>query len=113
MKNQIIINSGVNELNFYLSNQYGTYYLFTQPYTPGVYDYFRSGRSENEIRSFRNWNRNPRLDKTIEKLPMYIRFVMREYVMEDMEAERARRVCRSTRASREERWEAYEGREAA
>lgn len=113
MKNQVIIKSGVNTLNFYLTNQYGTYYMFTQAYTPGVYDYFRRGRSENEIRSFRNWNQNPRVDKTIEKLPGYIRYVMREYVMEDMEAQRSRREERRSRSSREAYREEYAEREAA
>ena len=85
MKNRIIINSGCDVMNFYLENEYGTYYLFTQKYTPGVYNYFRNGRRESEIRAFRGWEKNPRLDKTIEKLPMYVKYVMREYVAKDME----------------------------
>lgn len=85
MKNRIIINSGRNVLNFYLVNKAGTYYLFTQKYTPGVYAYFENGRAENELRSFRDWNKNPRLDKTIEKIPMYVNYVMREYVLAEPE----------------------------
>lgn len=84
MKNRIIIESGRDCLNFYLVNKCGTYYMFTQKYTPGVYDYFRDGRAEREIRAFRNWRKNPRLDKTIEKLPMYVDYVMREFVAEDL-----------------------------
>lgn len=87
MKNRIIINSGADVLNFYLVNQYGTYYLFTQRYSRGVFEYFRFGKSENEIRSFRRWEKNPRLNKTIEKLPSYIRYVMREYVEPDRQAQ--------------------------
>ena len=78
MKNRITIKSGVDVLNFYLVNKHGSFYLFTQDYTPGVYKYFRDGRSEQEIRSFEKWDDNPRLDKTIERLPGQIDYVMRE-----------------------------------
>lgn len=47
-------------------------------YTKGVYDYFRRGRSERELHEYKQWNKNPRLDKTIEKIPMYTQYVLRE-----------------------------------
>lgn len=77
MKKRIIIISKNNKLDFYLLVSGKTkLYLFTQAYSKGVYQYFRHGRSENEIRNYKRWGRNPRLDKTIEKLPMYIRYVI-------------------------------------
>ena len=54
------------------------FFLFTQNFTKGVYEYFKNGRDENELRAFRKWGRNPRLDKTIEKIPMYVRFALKE-----------------------------------
>ena len=78
MKNKIIVRKGKNKLDFYLLSNSEKFYLFTQCYTKGVYNYFRSGRSENEIRSYKKWDRNLRLDKTIEKLPMYIQYVLCE-----------------------------------
>lgn len=108
MKNRITIKSGVDVLNFYLVNQYGSYYLFTQKYTRGVYEYFRDGRSENEVRSFRDWELNPRLDKTIEKLPMYIRFVMKEYVAADREAARRAESSRTKRIRQQESYKDWE-----
>ena len=78
MKNKIIVRKGNNKLNFYLLSKTGRFYLFTQDYSKGVYHYFRNGKSENELRSYRQWDKNPRLDKTIEKLPMYIHYVLNE-----------------------------------
>ena len=66
------------KLNFYLVKEGKTLYLFTQNYTRGVYDFFKYGRSANELRQFKNWRKNPRLDKTIEKIPIYRAYVMRE-----------------------------------
>lgn len=66
------------KLDFYLVTGGKTIYLFTQDYTKGVYDFFKSGRSSNELRQFKNWRKNPRLDKTIEKIPIYRAYVMRE-----------------------------------
>ena len=54
------------------------FFLFTQSFTKGVYEYFKNGRDENELRTFKRWNKNPRLDKTIEKIPMYMKFALKE-----------------------------------
>lgn len=67
-----------SKLDFYLVSGGRRYYLFSQNYTKGVYDFFRNGKTEDELRRYNKWNRNPRLDKTIEKIPMYIAYVMKE-----------------------------------
>lgn len=99
MANQIIVRSGIDTLNFYLKNRWGTYYMFTQAYTPGVYKYFRGGRSENEIRNFKKWEDNPRLSKTIQRLPGQIEYVMREYAAYDRAEQDRRRLARRTRTA--------------
>lgn len=99
MANQIIIRSGIDTINFYLKNRWGTYYMFTQPYTPGVYKYFRKGRSENEIRNFKKWEANPRLSKTIQRLPGQIEYVMRECVAYDRAEQERRRLSRRDRTA--------------
>lgn len=70
-----------NEIHFYLVCGEGTAYLFSQKYTKEVYDYFRSGRSDSELRKFHNWGQNPRLDHTIEECmnPSYRRYAMEEF----------------------------------
>lgn len=64
MKNRIIVKKTVKSvaekdyivekefLDFYLKNNSGEAWLFQQPFSKGVYEWFRGGRSENEIRQF-------------------------------------------------------------
>ena len=78
MKRKIIAQKVEGNLHFYLKSKRSTQYLFMQRYTRGVYDYFRFGISENQLHSFSSWDRNPRLDKAIEKIPLYINYVLRE-----------------------------------
>lgn len=80
MKKKITVRSINNHLYFYLHSDRGEQFLFMQRFTGGVYRYFRNGISENQLREYHGWNRNPRLDKTIEKIPVYITYVMRECV---------------------------------
>ena len=79
MKNRISIvkRSEQDKIEFYLTSDKGTNYMFSQRFSKGVYDYFRGGRFEHEILEFNQWDKNPRLDKTIEKLPMYIRYTLK------------------------------------
>lgn len=78
MKNKITISKEKEKLHFYLISERGRYYLFTQDYSKGVYEFFRRGRAETELKKYKLWTKNKRLDKTIEKIPMYIQYVMRE-----------------------------------
>lgn len=80
MKKKITVKPFNGHLYFYLRSDLGEHFLFTQKFSGGVYHYFRNGISENQLRAYRGWDRNPRLDKTIEKLPAYITYVMRECV---------------------------------
>ena len=78
MNKRIIIAKEDERLHFYLVTERGAFCLFTQGFSRGVYDYFRRGRSERELHEYKQWNKNPRLDKTIEKIPMYTQYVLRE-----------------------------------
>ena len=78
MKNKITVNKLNEKLHFYLISNGKRYYLFTQDFSKGVYQFFKSGRSESELHKYNLWRKNPRLDKTIEKLPMYMRYVLKE-----------------------------------
>jgi len=77
MKNKISVTKKNNKLNFYLIAEGKRYYLFTQDYSKGVYEFFQAGRSEAELHKYKLWRKNPRLDKTIEKIPLYTRYVLR------------------------------------
>ena len=77
-KNKVIVKNHNRKLEFYLLSENRRFYLFTQKYSKGVYNFFCDGKSENEIRHYKKWDKNPRLDKTIEKLPVYIQYVLLE-----------------------------------
>ena len=78
MKNRIIVKRVNDKLYFYLKSKQGIQFLFTQRYTKAVYEYFRKGGvAEKELYSHK-WRTNRRLDKTVEKLPLYIDYVLRE-----------------------------------
>jgi hypothetical protein len=81
MKNRVIIAKENEEIKFYLKNKAGTFWLFTQPFSKGVYEWFKGGRAEGEILSFAKWNRNKRLSDTINRIPREIRYIQK-YVME-------------------------------
>lgn len=78
MKNKIIISKSNEKIHFYLISNGKRHYLFSQDFSKGVYQFFRSGRSESELHKYSLWRKNPRLDKTIEKIPMYLRYVLKE-----------------------------------
>ena len=78
MRNKISVTKGDNKINFYLLSGGKRYYLFTQAFSKGVYQFFQGGISEAELYKYKGWRKNPRLDKTIEKIPMYMRYVLRE-----------------------------------
>lgn len=94
MKNRVIVTKAVKEvkgndrlvqkefLEFHLKNKEGTFWLFTQPFSKGVYEWFKNGRSENEVRQFAKWNRNKRLENTILRIPREVKYV-KKYVIDE------------------------------
>ena len=79
---KVVITKSNDNLNFYMIFKKVKLYLFSQQFTKGVYEYFKNGRSENEIRAFKQWGKNPRLDKTLSKIPMYKKFALKEAELE-------------------------------
>lgn len=80
MKDKITITKTNDKLNFFLNAKIGKFFLFSQNFSKGVYIFFQNGKSESEIKAFKKWNKNPRLDKTIEKIPMYTKYVRKEII---------------------------------
>ena len=78
---RITIEKKNDYLNFYMTDKKylnERLFLFYQKFSKGVYEYFKNGRNENELRAFNKWHKNPRLDKTIEKIPMYVKYALKE-----------------------------------
>ena len=78
IKGKIVITKIQNRIHFYYIIENSRLYLFTDKYTKGLFIYFRRGRSVNELVKYRRWGRNPRIDKTVAKIPAYIKYVMKE-----------------------------------
>mgnify|MGYP007112541063 CR=1 FL=1 len=97
MKNRVIVKKKVEEVTvgnqltkkellvFFLKNATGEYWMFEQPFSKGVYEWFMYGRGEGEILSFSKWNQNKRLSNTINHISMQMRYI-KKYVMEVMSA---------------------------
>lgn len=82
MKNRVIIKREARDkdLKFYLKNDKGEFWLFDQKCSKGVYEYFKNGRSEQEILSFDKWGSNKRLNNTIDRIPREIRKVTKHVI---------------------------------
>lgn len=79
IKNGVTIEKKDNKISFYsCSEQNGRNYLYTKPFTLGEYLYFRGDRSMEELHSFHDWGKNPRLDKTIKRVIQMCRYVEKD-----------------------------------
>lgn len=82
MKNKVVIEKVNDEMKFYLKNDEGKFWLFTQPFSKGVYEWFKDGRAEREILNFDKWKKNKRLVDTVQRIPREIKYVTK-YVIPD------------------------------
>lgn len=60
----------VNDLEFF---------LFSQKYRVGVHKHFSKGVSLKEAFDFSNIHKDAAIEKTMDKLPMYIKYIEKEY----------------------------------
>lgn len=82
MKSGVTIEKKDNKISFYsCSEKYGRNYLYTKAFTLGEYKYFSRDRSMQELRSFHDWGKNPRLDKTIKRVIRMYQYVEKELEM--------------------------------
>lgn len=75
---------------FYLRAEGQTYLLFRQPYHKGVGNYFGSGVSVSEAIDHTKGRRDHTLQKTMTKMPAYIRYLEKEYGIEILEQTKKR-----------------------
>ena len=93
MKDRIEIRKVFDEkgneiIRFYLHCDLGVLWMFDKPFTIGIYKYFRGNRSVCELRSYR-YSCNKKLNKLVERLPAYIRYV-KQLAIEEMKYETAK-----------------------
>jgi len=79
MKDKIIVTKGNDQIDLYLISEGKKLWLFSQKYSMSVYNYFRNGRSVREVMAYKDWQKGPRLNKTIERIPGMIKYVKSEY----------------------------------
>ncbi|MBQ5824112.1 MAG: hypothetical protein IIW48_04825 [Clostridia bacterium] len=82
MKNRVIIKRKDENIRFYLKNDKGEFWLFDQQYTDALFDYFKNGRSEKEIITFRKWGYDKDVVKAVCRIPREIKYVTK-YIIED------------------------------
>ena len=81
MKNKVVVKKANDEIKFYLKNDNGEFWLFTQSFSKGVYEWFKDGRSENEILRFDKWKKNKRLGDTVQRIPREIKYVTKYVIL--------------------------------
>lgn len=69
-------------LNFYAVSGENSLFIFSRKYNNEVSRYFRNGVPVSEVFNFSKANRKPTVMNIMEQLPVYIRFVEREYGVE-------------------------------
>lgn len=79
---------GIN--TFYLSTDGQRYYLFNQDYRKGVQEYFGRGVSINEAMNYSRSHNDSALVRTMSKIPMYVKYIEKEYAIEVFEQTKKR-----------------------
>lgn len=65
--------------NFYILIEGKEFFLFNQNYRKGVHNYFSKGILLDEAYDYSKTKRNNAIIKTINKFPIYIKYIEREY----------------------------------
>lgn len=86
--------------SFYMVKDGRTYYLFSQDYRRGVQEYYSRGVTLNEAINYSRSHKDSAIQRTMSKLPMYIRYVEKEYGIEVMEQTKKKRRCSGCRMNR-------------
>ena len=81
---------------FYLLTNGQRYYLFIQDYRKGVQEYFGRGVPINEAMNYSRSHNDSAVVKTMSKIPMYVKYIEKEYAIEVFEQtkKRNRKNCR-------------------
>lgn len=72
MRYRIAVTRDGSQLHFYLMCNKEPTYLFSTKYSDEVYQYFKNGRSDSEIRKFHQWGKDICRDRIVEKCKSHI-----------------------------------------
>lgn len=82
--------TGHNIHSFYLSSGGRNYFLFTQRFRRGTHTYYSGGVPIDAAIDFSRAHRNTAVEMTMDKIPMYIRYIEKEYGIEVLRQTRRR-----------------------
>lgn len=68
--------------SFYYISGCKEYYLFSQPYRKGVADYFGYGVHLDDAMKYSKAHADTAVIRTMGKIPMYVRYIEKEYGIE-------------------------------
>lgn len=76
--------------SFFLITAEEKYFLFSQDYRQGVHDYYKKGVLLEEATNFSKSHRDNAIRRTMTKIPMYIKYIEKEYGVEILEQTKKR-----------------------
>ena len=89
--NDLLYKPEKGKTQFFLDHNGNTYYLFQQPYRKSVCAFFERGVVLNDVFNYSRAKRNPRIVKTISKLPYSTHYIESEYGIAVLERTKRRR----------------------
>ena len=75
---------------FYMITEGGTYYLFSQDYRKGVQEFYHKGVRLDESLDYSKAHKDAAIERTMSKIPMYIKYIEKEYGIEVLEQTKKR-----------------------
>ncbi len=75
---------------FYMINEGKSYYLFSQDYRKGVQEFYHKGVRLDESVDFSKAHKDTAIERTMTKIPMYIKYIEKEYGIEVLERTKKR-----------------------
>ena len=91
MKTMIYCETPENAIHaFYMINEGEKYYLFSQDYRKGVQDFYHKGVRLAESLDYSKAHKDTAIERTMSKIPMYIKYIEKEYGIEVLERTKRR-----------------------
>ena len=78
--------------SFYLNHDGMDYFLFCQNYRKGVNDYYKNGVRFEEARDYSKAHHDTAIIRTMDKIPMYIKYIEEENNIQVMDKTKKKKV---------------------
>ncbi|MCR5667354.1 MAG: hypothetical protein K6G01_11080 [Eubacterium sp.] len=79
--------------SFYMLYRGTEYFLFSQHYRKGVGEFYRKGVSLRKATQYSKAHLDMAILKTMEKIPMYVKYVEKEYDIMVLERTKKKKCC--------------------